>query len=83
MLGLAITFAILALVAGILGFVALAGSSRDDRQGSAVRFPGPLRDLADLWQEVGAGCLIFVGVGKLIVGLPGHQSFVASGERNP
>ena len=46
---------------------------RDDRQGSAVRFPGPFRDLADLRQEVGAGCLIVVEVGGLIVGRPGHN----------
>src|SRR5208283_4413029 len=57
--------------------------SRGDRQGLAVRFPCPLRDLADLWQEAGARCLIFVGVAKLIlifvgvakliVGPPGHR----------
>ena len=28
---------------------------------------------AALWQEVGAGCLIFVGAAELIVTLPGHQ----------
>ena len=60
MLGYALTFAILALLAGILGFVALGWYSRDDRQGLAVRVPGPFRDLPDLWQEVGAGCLIFM-----------------------
>ena len=73
MLGWVITFAILALLAGVLGFGGLAGSFAVDRQGFVVRFPGPLRDLAGLRQEQGAGCLIFVGVGKLIVGLPGHQ----------
>ena len=62
MLGWVITFAILALLAGLLGFVALAGSSRDDRQGFAVRFPGPLRDVADLWEEAGTGSLICVWV---------------------
>ena len=82
MLGWVITFAILALIAGILGFGGIAGSFATIAK-VYVRFPGPLRDLADLWQEVGAGCLIVDGVGKLIVRLPGHQSLVTSGKSNP
>ena len=70
MLYYAIVFAVLALVAGLLGFMALERHPCDDRQDFAFRFPGPLRDLAGLWQEEANGSLILVGVGSLALRLP-------------
>ena len=73
MLGLAITFAILALIAGILGFMALAGTLAVIAKVFLFRFPGPLRDIADLRQEETIGSLIFDGVGSLVLRLPRHR----------
>jgi len=72
MLGYAITFAILALLAGIFGFVALAGTLAVIAKVLLFVFLA-LFVISLIWQEAGARCLIFVGVGKLIVGPPGHQ----------
>ena len=59
MLYYAIVFAILALVAGLLGFMALERHSRDDRQGFALRLPRSPRDLAGLRREEADGSLIW------------------------
>jgi len=73
MLGYAITFAILALLAGIFGFVGLAGTLAVIAKVLLFVFLALFVISLIFWQEVGARCLVFVGVGKLIVGPPGHQ----------
>ena len=69
---LAITFAILALLAGLLGFVALAGTLAMIAKVLLFVFLA-LFVISLIFGRRRRGCLIFVGVGKLIVRLPAHH----------
>ena len=74
MLGLAIMFAILALIAGLLGFVALAGTLAVIAKVFLFVFLALfVISLVFGGRKRRIGSLIVVGMGSLIVRLPGHH----------